>query len=346
MESEFNKALEENAEWKKKYGDILPRFNNAYDEMAPYAKSREFVNEIFYRNVEVFGMISRLKRIVKTYEDEGYNAIEDRVSGVKNYLGGFYKNYDAVIDQQIAENLLSVYYQEVEDGHQAPYAKDQLEFAGDNVKIMTATLFEKSFLSKGDLVMKILTDNPEGFFKQLSGDFIFQFVKETLAYNETTVLKSYNSYNKEIQISQRVYMAALMEVFSDRRFFPDANGTMRVSYGKVEGYSVGDSLTYDFSTYLDGLVAKYIPGDYEFDVPAKLLELHAEKDYGQYAAKNGKVPVCFLGSNHTTGGNSGSPVIDAHGNFVGINFDRTWHGTMSDINYDKEICRNIMVDAR
>ncbi len=99
-------------------------------------------------------------------------------------------------------------------------------------------------------------------------------------------------------------------------------------------------------TYLDGVIEKYVPGDYEFDVPQKLRDLHKTKDYGPYADSNGKVPVCFLGTNHTTGGNSGSPAIDAEGNLVGLNFDRVWEGTMSDMNYDPEICRNIMVDLR
>ena len=141
-------------------------------------------------------------------------------------------------------------------------------------------------------------------------------------------------------------MKALMETFPEKRFFPDANSTMRITYGNVDGYNPRDGVSYTPLTYVDGVVAKYKPGDYEFDVSDKLLELHANKDYGQYTDKTGSVPVCFLGSNHTTGGNSGSPAIDAYGNLVGLNFDRVWEGTMSDINYDKSICRNIMVDAR
>ncbi|MDA9301413.1 S46 family peptidase, partial [bacterium] len=113
-----------------------------------------------------------------------------------------------------------------------------------------------------------------------------------------------------------------------------------------EGYEPRDALVYKPITYLDGIVEKYVPGDYEFDVNQKLLDLHETKDYGRYTDKTGKVPVCFLGSNHTTGGNSGSPAIDAYGNLIGLNFDRVWEGTMSDINYDVSICRNIMVDAR
>ena len=120
---------------------------------------------------------------------------------------------------------------------------------------------------------------------------------------------------------------------------------MRVSYGKVQGYHPRDAVSYASKTYLDGVMEKYVPGDYEFDVPARLRELYEKKDYGQYGEGN-RLPVAFTGSNHTTGGNSGSPAIDAHGNLIGLNFDRVWEGTMSDYNYDPSICRNIMVDIR
>jgi hypothetical protein len=151
--------------------------------------------------------------------------------------------------------------------------------------------------------------------------------------------------NNDINRLQRIYMQAQMEVMDNKRFYPDANSTLRITYGKVSGYKPADAKTYDFSTTLDGVMEKYKPGDYEFDVPAKLRSLYAQKDYGQYGV-DGKMPVCFIASNHTTGGNSGSPVLDAYGNLVGLNFDRTWEGTMSDINYDASICRNIMVDIR
>ena len=140
-------------------------------------------------------------------------------------------------------------------------------------------------------------------------------------------------------------MAALMEIFEEKRFYPDANSTMRVTYGQVKSYEPRDAVKFLPHTYLSGVMEKYVPGDYEFDVPEKLRTLYQAKDYGQYGA-DGRMPICFLGSNHTTGGNSGSPAIDAHGNLVGLNFDRVWEGTMSDINYDPSICRNIMVDMR
>ena len=102
-------------------------------------------------------------------------------------------------------------------------------------------------------------------------------------------------------------MAALMEVFPERTFHPDANGTLRVTYGKVKGYTPRDAVQYTPVTYLDGVMEKYVPGDYEFDVPEKLVKLYQKKDYGQYTDTNGQVPVCFIGTNHTSGGNSGSP---------------------------------------
>ena len=140
-------------------------------------------------------------------------------------------------------------------------------------------------------------------------------------------------------------MKAQLELNTESRIFPDANSTLRVTYGKVQGYEPKDATIYSPITYLDGVMEKYIPGDYEFDVPKKLVDLYNAKDYGQYG-ENGKMPVCFIGTNHTTGGNSGSPAIDSQGNLIGLNFDRVWEGTMSDIYYDPSICRNIMVDVR
>ncbi len=131
-----------------------------------------------------------------------------------------------------------------------------------------------------------------------------------------------------------------------KKFYPDANSTLRVAYGKVNGYTARDALKYSFQTELGGVMEKYVPGDYEFDVPEKMRTLYNLKDYGQYGTKDGKLFVCFIATNHTTGGNSGSPALDAYGNLIGLNFDRVWEGTMSDINFDESICRNIMVDIR
>ena len=137
-----------------------------------------------------------------------------------------------------------------------------------------------------------------------------------------------------------------MATDKDRPFFPDANSTLRVTYGQVKGSSPSDAINYHYQTTLDGVMEKYIPNDYEFDVPQKLIDLYSKKDYGIYTNKDGKVPLAFTATNHTTGGNSGSPALDAHGNLIGLNFDRQWEGTMSDIHYDPHFSRNIMVDSK
>ena len=144
---------------------------------------------------------------------------------------------------------------------------------------------------------------------------------------------------------QRTYMQAQMDVFTQKAFYPDANSTLRVTYGNVKPYQPRDAVKFDFYSYLDGVIEKYKPGDYEFDLPQKLIDLYKKKDFGRYGV-NGRQPVCFIAANHTTGGNSGSPALNADGNLIGLNFDRVWEGTMSDINYDPTICRNIMVDIR
>ena len=137
-----------------------------------------------------------------------------------------------------------------------------------------------------------------------------------------------------------------MATDKEKVFFPDANFTLRVSYGQVHGSKPADGVEYSYQTTLDGVVEKYIPDDYEFDVPQKLLDIYHKQDFVPYTNAQGKVPVAFTATNHTTGGNSGSPALDAQGNLIGLNFDRQWEGTMSDIYFDPELCRNIMVDAR
>ena len=148
-----------------------------------------------------------------------------------------------------------------------------------------------------------------------------------------------------IEAAMRTYVKGMMELEPERTFWPDANSTLRLSYGKVEGSEPRDAVVYEPFTTLDGVVDKYIPGDVEFDVPERLLALHAAKDYGRYGV-NGTMPVCFTSSLHTTGGNSGSPVLNGRGELIGLNFDRTWESTMSDIQFDPAKCRNICVDVR
>jgi hypothetical protein len=138
----------------------------------------------------------------------------------------------------------------------------------------------------------------------------------------------------------------LKEYQKNRRFYPDANFTLRVTYGKIQGYEPRDAVEYEYFTTLEGVMAKEDPDIYDYVVEEKLKELYREKDYGRYAGDDGKMHVCFIASNHTSGGNSGSPVLNADGHLIGLNFDRNWEGTMSDLMYDPDMCRNITLDVR
>ena len=162
---------------------------------------------------------------------------------------------------------------------------------------------------------------------------------------DTKVSAPFNEKDAKIQELMRHYMKAQMEVFPEKKFYPDANFTLRASYGKVQGYYPRDGVYYKPFSYLKGVMEKYKPGDYEFDVSQKLIDLYNAKDYGQYG-DNGKMPVDFMATNHITGGNSGSPVLDGAGNLLGLAFDGVWEGTMGDIYYSPETCMSIMVDIR
>ncbi|HNP54895.1 MAG TPA: S46 family peptidase, partial [Ferruginibacter sp.] len=180
---------------------------------------------------------------------------------------------------------------------------------------------------------------------RLNADPGWQVYQAMSNHFSSEVAPSLNRIQANINKLQRMYMQAQMDVFKEKSFYPDANSTLRVTYGNVKGYRSRDAVQYDYYTYMEGIMEKYKPGDYEFDLPQKLIDLYRKKDFGPYGV-NGRQPVCFIASNHTTGGNSGSPALDANGNLVGLNFDRVWEGTMSDINYNPDICRNIMADIR
>jgi hypothetical protein len=154
-----------------------------------------------------------------------------------------------------------------------------------------------------------------------------------------------DSLDSEMRRLYRKYLTGLMAMDSEKIFYPDANFSMRLTYGKVEGYAPLDAVNYSYFSTLDGIIEKEDPGIPDYKVPEKLKLLHSSGDYGTYL-QEGEVPVCFIASNHTSGGNSGSPVIDADGNLIGINFDRNWEGTISDYAYDPKVCRNISLDIR
>ena len=192
-------------------------------------------------------------------------------------------------------------------------------------KHLADDIYSESIFADENRMLSVLAKSPDQVVSSLTADPLYELSAEWQQIYNEEVAAPYAAINDQIDSLQRIYMKALMETFPDHRFYPDANSTMRITYGKVQGYAPKDGTYYTPITYLEGVMEKYKPGDYEFDVDQKLIDLYEEKDYGKYVEKStGKMPVCFIGTNHTTGGNSGSPAIDAWGNLVGINFDRAW----------------------
>ncbi len=345
-EQDFQSRLETNQEWQTKYGTLLAELNETYAQLQPYAEVNAYHSELTGRNTLMLNVAYYMDRLATMYETDGPEAYESFKGRLLNYLQGQYKNYDEEVEAEVFAALINLYFEKVPGKFLDQELMPIIGKTKEQANAFAKALYKSSQLTSFEQLEEILARPAEEAIAALQKDEMVKFYQKLNRPFKTTVEPYYKKYNDRAIDLQRTYMEAQLEVFSDKRFFPDANSTMRVTYGQVKGYYPKDAVYYGTHTYLDGVMEKYVPGDYEFDVPTKLIHLHNKKDYGDYAAENGKLPVNFIASNHTTGGNSGSPAIDANGNLIGLNFDRAWEGTMSDINYDPAICRNIMVDAR
>jgi hypothetical protein len=344
FESDFMKAVTLNPKFSQ-YANLLGEIEQLYRDVEAYAMTKEYYDEITSRNVEALAFASQVNRLPGQLEAQGEKGFEEAKKKLQSYLEERYKDYRPEIDQKVSAVLLEMMAQKVDRQYLPEQFFLMLAVAGGSFETLASRLFSDSWVPNQTEAQRILTLPANEVLKAIQNDPLCQLVQAfTNAYNDKVVSK-YNGYYERITSLQTTYMKALLEVFPNKKFYPDANSTLRCSYGQVQGYQPRDAVSFASKTYLDGVMEKYVPGDYEFDVPVKLRELYTKKDYGQYA-EAGKMPVAFIGSNHTTGGNSGSPAIDAYGNLVGLNFDRVWEGTMSDYYYDLTICRNIMVDIR
>ena len=343
VKKEFEKKFQDRvnkAGKQAEYGTLLADFEKNYSDIKEYAIARDYFSEVVLRNTEILTFGYRLYQLEQVYNTRGEQAFTDRKN---NLIAGFeslYKDYSAQVDEKVFEQLIDLYAKKSPKQF-LPESLNNL-----NASALTTSIFSSSKLTSYTGLKEILNGDTKTVLAKLNQDKAFQLVKSIADVYLKNVAPKFDEINMKNIALQRTYMKGIIEFFPNDRIFPDANSTLRVTYGKVKGYKPSDAVIYEPVSYLDGAIEKYIPGDYEFDVPAKLIDLYNKKDYGNYADKNGKMPLCFIATNHTTGGNSGSPALDANGNLIGLNFDRVWEGTMSDIYYSPEICRNIMVDSR
>lgn len=346
FEKQFLQALDKMPALSRKYGHLLQEFKELYHEIEPFEVARTYYNEIVGRHIELMRFALLNDRLVNAYQNNGEAGYDSFLERLQPFMKGLYGNYDMQVDKLLFASLMDYYFEQVDDKYLPADLKKKVKSTKEGFQTITNEVFSMSKFVSEESMNAIWDMKPAKAVEAIEKDPAYQWAKSLSNAFEERVNPSYSSIQESIDDMQRQYMAGMMEAFPNNRWFPDANSTLRVTYGQVAGYLPRDGVQYFPVSHLEGVMEKYKPGDYEFDVPERLRQLFAQKDYGQYAAANGQMPVCFLGSNHTTGGNSGSPAIDAHGNLIGLNFDRVWEGTMSDINYDADICRNIMVDAR
>lgn len=327
------------AKKNKEYKGVLPELENIYDNIEQYAVAMDYYWEAI-RSVEVIRFAARFRDLIEMAQsDEQNDNWESEIEELEKQTERFFKDYVVKIDQEIFEQLLPMYFNNVEEELQP-----EIEGLNDNYKKYVNSIYQSTIFTNKEKVLEALNGSKEDV-KALSEDPAYQLFSDFNDVIEEQVYPVYDSLELKVNQLYRTYMKGLMEMQDDKILFPDANFTMRVSYGEVKGSYPRDGIIYKYYTTLDGVIEKDNPKIYDYDVPDRLKELYESKDYGRYEV-DGTVPVCFIATNHTTGGNSGSPVLDAEGNLIGLNFDRMWEGIMSDMVFDPDHSRNITLDIR
>lgn len=323
-----------------KYNHLLSDISANYKEHEQAIKLNEYINEAIWASelLKKGSIYTRMLAAIDTIPST------DSLKRYEKEMEAFYKTISFETDYKIASKLFAIYQSEI-----APVTWSYNENAVWSSNSNLQDVYDNSFLSSREKFNKLISAENKEDIKLL--------IKQDIAYKTYAYFDSLQKANavslKESLLKLNelysVYIIALKEFNNGRQFYPDANSTLRLTYGKIEGVKPQDGMQYTYYTTLDGAVRKYNPNTDEFRMPEKLLQLHKTKDFGQYSIdQNGSktVPLAFLASNHTTGGNSGSPVLNANGELIGTNFDRIWEGTMSDILFDPNLCRNITLDIR
>jgi len=326
---------------RPEYASLTATFAALYDSLETYAFAADYHSEALVC-IEAIREAGRINQVIERGKRDNQDAAQIR-KNITDGLDGFFKNYYQPIDKKTFVALMKEYLRHAPKAFQAPIIAESLAFHGYSLDDWAEAIFSETFLASRERAAEWLAK--EDFADLWTNDPMQQLSSGyTAIYNEK-VAPRVAAINQRLQPLYKQYMKGQMEFQSNKVFYPDANSTLRVTYGKIKGYKPMDATYYEPVSTVDGVMEKDNPNIYDYDVPQKLRELYASKDYGRWAV-NGTVPVCFIAANHTSGGNSGSPILNAKGELLGLNFDRVWEGTMSDLAYDPDMCRNISVDIR
>ncbi len=345
FETSFTEWVQQSVDRQKQYGHILTDYEKIIAGQSKFALAITYANEAG-RAPEIIsyaGTFAGLVRALEAKEDkEKIQIMADRlVQGMDR----FFKDYHAPTDQKVLAALYQAWYEGADPEFQPDLLKALgLKYNGD-FTAYAADVFKKSVFLDSTKVSALLSNINFFTMGKIKKDPAFQMSQALSSLISDEIAPGLAMGGEELPVLDRLYMKAQMEMQADKVFYPDANFTLRVTYGQVDNFFPKDGVAYKHYTTLKGIVEKDNPGIYDYRVPERLKELYQAKDFGAYG-KNGEMPVCFIASNHTSGGNSGSPVINAEGHLIGVNFDRNWEGTMSDTMYDPDMCRNISIDIR
>ena len=321
------------AQRKAKYGTLLDDYAKEYAVYQKYRCAKLLIDETFYKS-EMIDLCSDIRTVL-----QGSSSDEEKSKKVLGGLRDFYADYDLETDRQVTQNLVGEYIANAE-----PERVPQLLRKQNAVQEIGVWL-QKSLLADSVKAINTFKSYTAKSGKKIENDPIFDLAAEVDAIYSAIKTPLQKSLKKTDDY-QRQFMQLQRECFADARFFPDANSTFRVAYGQIRGYRPSDAVSYAPFTTLGGVVQKCDLDVYDYTVPDRLKQLAAARDFGPYCNADSSLTVCFISTCHTTGGNSGSPAFDADGNLIGLNFDRVWEGTMSDLQYDADICRNICLDIR
>lgn len=347
FEEEFSNWVKGKRKRQKEYAHILPAYKELYEEMQEYSLVNSYSSETLGRSgVEAVSIAAYFIPLVEAVRndaaDEDIERILDRLS---SRLQRSYQNYHMPTDRKIFTAMMDMYGENLDEKWQVPEYRELYRSCDGDFEGIADAIYEKSVFTDSEKAGQFVSNFDRRLISELETDPLYKLAKGINDFPGEKVRDRYSELSQEISELDRLYMKAQLEFAGDKRLWPDANFTLRVAYGDVGGYEPKDAVYYTHYTTLEGIMEKDNPAIYDYDVPEKLKQLYYEGDYGRYA-QDGKMPVCFIADNHTTGGNSGSPVINADGHLIGVNFDRAWEGVSSDLMFNPEQSRNISIDIR
>ena len=341
QEQAFMEWVEADEERQSEYGDIFLGIEAKWATLDDIMMPITYLREAGWNGGEAIALSRRYKDINDSIKAKASSeSIALMAEDLKTQAEAFFKNYDKDLDKDVTIALLNLYYKDIDR-----YVPSMLKSTGDkNRGDFTAWVneaFAKSVFVDQDKLEAWLAKP-----KKLDKDPIFAMAMNFVETRDN-VLNPLAEYAELMgNAGERLYMKGLMEMQTERNFYPDANFTMRLTYGAVEPYSGADAVNYKYYTTMDGVMAKYIPDNWEFDIPQDVRDLAEARDYGRYADENGNLVVNFITTNDITGGNSGSPVVNGKGELIGLAFDGNWEAMSGDIMFEQKVQRTICMDVR